>query len=326
MKTGRKLSVLVLISIVFTFLTNNYIPYPASSQNVITCNDEDSVIDHRHDCDSDDYNTQPSCGSGLMLYPNGKCVPKECLMRLADGTCACLKDSHIRLRNPKLNSPQVIKSLKDSGASIQSPDETSNLPIKYDEYKVTIKDMPPGLTPDQFMDQWKRDIDAAVDDGNPATTNDIKFKSTSDFTRRPTTPEPEVGNIYDIKIPIDSGSVILVENTPTYFVFQTITTKSSQTGSHPESGAREFGYEKNADGSVTFYTRAVTQSKLGFGRINEVIDDVFGKYMQGKGWTAMMDAIADKINSLGGHADASTISHWVRELKRTDDPATFKCK
>jgi hypothetical protein len=81
------------------------------------------------------------------------------------------------------------------------------------------------------------------------------------FTRRPTTPFPSIGNVYDIDIAgPDDGDVVLVEKTSTHFIFQAI--KDKDSGRHPENGVREFGFERNPDGSVNFYTRGVSQAAL----------------------------------------------------------------
>ena len=118
---------------------------------------------------------------------------------------------------------------------------------------------------------------------------------------------PDIGTIYDIDIKgPDNGSVILVEKTSSSFTFQTITTPFSQTGSHPEAGVRQFGFERNSDGSITFYTKGVSQAAIG-------ITDPIGQYYQGVGWNALMKGISDEMNRRGGISDPSTIS-----IKRCD--------
>lgn len=92
---------------------------------------------------------------------------------------------------------------------------------------------------------------------------------------------------------------MVVEMTETSFTLQTIVTPFSQTGSHPENGARQFGFERNPDGSVTFYTQGVSQADIPQGSA--------GAYLQGQSWTAMMKGISNEIEERGGESSPSTI-------------------
>ena len=85
----------------------------------------------------------------------------------------------------------MIKSLKDAKSEFQKIKEGSSKDVKYDEYKVTVKQMPPGLTPEDFLNQMSEDLNKVV---NNKDFDDINiFKKTK--------PGPaEVGSIYDIDI------------------------------------------------------------------------------------------------------------------------------
>ena len=123
----------------------------------------------------------------------------------------------------------MIKSLKDAKSEFQKIKEGYSKDVKYDEYKVTVQ-MPPGLTPEDFLKQMSEDLNKVV--------NNKDFDDVNIFKK--TKPGPaEVGSIYDINIwGLDDGSVILVSKTPSCFTFQTIETPYSKTGTHPENGAR----------------------------------------------------------------------------------------
>ena len=199
----------------------------------------------------------------------------------------CLDRSHVHLRFSRWGTSAVINSLKATGTYLQFPDEDSSRPIKYDEYSVTIESMPPGVTPEMFLAEWERDFNKAID--SPL------FTFISEFERR-TTNTPVIGDIYDIDLPVDDGSVMLVEASPSHFILQTITTPFSETGSHPESGVRQFGFEKNLDGTVTFYTRSANQVHITpADGIDDTLDNPLGKYIQGIGWGDMIESIGERL-------------------------------
>jgi hypothetical protein len=66
---------------------------------------------------------------------------------------------------------------------------------------------------------------------------------------------------------------------------------------------RQFGFERNGDGSVTFYTRGVSQADW------PMVDPI-ARYAQGEGWTAMMQGISDEMNRRAQQqvSDPSSIS------------------
>jgi hypothetical protein len=182
--------------------------------------------------------------------------------------------------HPVLNG--IFAGFQQAGLSLQLI-ENSDQPVKYDLYAVVVKRMPPGLTPEEFLNEMAVDMNKAV---NNRVFNDINV------FKKVTSSEPGIGSIYyiDMKGP-DNGSVILVDKTPSSFILQIII--SEHDGKHPEQGAREFGFERVEDGSVIFYTRGVSQADLGFA-------DPLGKALQKVGWTAMMKGIAIEMSRRGG--------------------------
>lgn len=209
--------------------------------------------------------------------------------------------SHGRLKSEEAGqSPEVEAGLKSEDAELQSIGEGHGDFI-YDEYSVIIDTMPPGLTAADFLAEMATDLNRAV--------SDDLFDHINEFSRRPTTASPEVGNIYDINIAgPDNGSVVLVESTEDHFVFQTITTKSDgsgyDTGAHPEYGSREFGFESQRDGSIKFYTR-------GASRPSNALVGVAGRLPQSTGWTRLMKGISNAIDARGGTARKQSFSSWT---------------
>jgi Ca2+-binding RTX toxin-like protein len=205
--------------------------------------------------------------------------------------------SHKRLLDENY-LPEVAKSLAASSASLQSIRQGSGDYV-YDNYSIVIDEMPSGLTPESFLSDIVKDLNKTINN----TTFDIinKFKR-----RRRNFGTPEVGDIYDIDIlGPDNGSVILTRLTNSHFTFSTIETKLLETGEHPEYGSREFGFEKNSDGSITFYTRGASRPG------NRLIGFV-GAPIQNEGWTSLIEGIKAEIERRGGQAQTPQIErHWI---------------
>jgi hypothetical protein len=204
---------------------------------------------------------------------------------------------HKRMKEePWLKSPKVKAALKHSAAEVQSISSgwASGQP-QFDEYAVTIDAMPPGLTPEAFLAQMSRDINKAV--------RDYWFDAINEFKRTKTKRPVAVGDIYHIDIAgPDNGSVMLVESAPDHFIFQIVAT--AQDGTHPEYGSREFGFERNADGSVRFYTRGASRSGMLPGTT------LFGRPLQKVGWTHLVTGIGNRLAKRGGKVRPGSIRTW----------------
>ena len=151
-------------------------------------------------------------------------------------------------------APEVQAALQNAGATVQ-PISGGSGPLNVDEYSVVIERMPDGLTPETLLANLLKDPNRTV--------NHAAFSRMTEFSRRVQTGEPQLGEIYEIDIiGPDNGDVVLSEKSESHFTFTTIHTGLSGHGEHPEYGNREFGFERNPDGSVTFYTRGATRHAL----------------------------------------------------------------
>lgn len=199
-------------------------------------------------------------------------------------------NSFTRLREGKWTSDgAVLAAIADSSAKFQTLADGSGTYV-YDEYTVTILKMPPDLTAEAYLLEFAKSPNTAVNNG--------AFNTINKFTKRTTT-DPKIGDIYDIDIMgPDNGSIVLValsgafgnKTGDAYFDIQTIS--CDKYGSHPENGAREFGFEYVADG-VMFYTRGVS-------RPGNFAVRAAGAAPQMASWTAMMKGISEAIRARGG--------------------------
>jgi hypothetical protein len=198
-----------------------------------------------------------------------------------------ISPSHARLTDEAwATDPAVTGALKSSGDTPQSPkDWWASGPLIYDEYGVTMEAMPSSTTPEAFLGEMENDLNKAV--------NSYVFDMINEFQRASTAAPPQVGEVIhiDIKGP-DNGSVMLVEKTPSHFIFQTVMTK--QDGTHPEYGSREFGFQRNPDGSIMFYTRGASRAGMMPGGYT------VGRRLQTVGWEALTKGIGKTLTSRGG--------------------------
>ena len=199
-----------------------------------------------------------------------------------------------------VDSRTVKEALRREGVSLAPISEGSG-PINIDEYTVTVDKMPKGISPEMFLADFMSDPNRAA--------NSTVFNMLSRFTRTYAGKPPEVGDIYEIAIPVDSGSVMLVDKNPSYFILQTVSPYSDLhvTGTHPVRGAREFGFDRNKDGSVTFYTRGLDRSNFG----TMVLP---GRPMQRITWENAVKGIGREIERQGGHTRPNSGTFWRRTM------------
>lgn len=195
---------------------------------------------------------------------------------------ATREDSFKRLRDERWTfNPAIRMGLTAVGATLQSLADGSGLCV-CDEYSFMVATMPPKVTPEIFVVDMASDLNGTVDDAGFSAVNTFE---------RSRKGAPKVGEIVHIDIAgPDNGSVILVELTTEYFVFQTV--KTSHDGSHPENGSREFGFERMGS-QIKFYTRGV--SRPGNAAIR-----LAGAVPQMVGWTRLCRGLSDTISKRGG--------------------------
>jgi len=206
--------------------------------------------------------------------------------------------THRRLKTEGWSSdPAVVAALKAQGATFQSSsDWWASGDFIHDEYAIVMDTMPSGTTPEAYLAEMAADLNKAV--------NSADFDSINTFHRRPLgTGGPAVGDVYhiDIKGP-DNGSVMLVESTSDHFIFQTVTTK--EDGTHPEYGARQFGFEKLQGGAVRWYTRGTSRPAMTPG------GGTIGRHAQEAGWTRMLRGMAAELVKRGGTERSGSFSTW----------------
>ncbi len=180
-------------------------------------------------------------------------------------------------------------ALKESNAELQRLSDADG-GTYHDEYSVTVETMPPGVTPEAFLGEMMRDMNG--------TANNSTFDTLNKFERREPNEPPHKGEIVDIGFPLGpNGSVMLTDITSSSFTYSTITNKDKYLwldDSHPINGSREFGFERNADGSITFYTRSTTKPHDLMGQLGED----WG--IQRKSWESLMDGLSNNVESRGG--------------------------
>jgi hypothetical protein len=204
--------------------------------------------------------------------------------------------SHERLWEPDwLTNPTFLGKLDDANARFQTPADGVG-PIIFDNYSMVIDRFPAGKTAQSFFDEMRQDIHSVSP--HPG------FSTLTEFVPRNKNQLPQLGDIIDIKIPGDNGSVMLVDNQKNYFTFNTIT-NLSPFDKHPESGAREFGYEQNSDGSTTLYTRGVS-------RPYDQVTRYGGAGPQQATWAFFMKGVNNLLAEQGGAARPDSFDAWKK--------------
>tara|TARA_B110000503_G_scaffold128217_1_gene198882 strand:- start:501 stop:2321 length:1821 start_codon:yes stop_codon:yes gene_type:complete len=142
---------------------------------------------------------------------------------------------------------------------IQSLSDANGTMVNLDYFPVKITTLPnnpnTGLqfTADEFLDYFRRNIN----DFTTGSTFEPYCENSSICTQETTlwdSSDPTGALIY-IDIPFDDGVVICSEYSNDYWYFMTM--NAPYAGNHPVSGARQFGYELNPDGSYNFFVRGV---------------------------------------------------------------------
>ena len=164
-------------------------------------------------------------------------------------------------------------------------------PTTIDEYSVTAV-LPEGVDPRDLLRELAVDMDGALG-GEFAELGDFKNQGISSEGEL-----PEVGQIIDIDVldglgPFESpfNAPVVISHTDDHsFSVQTIEYNGDE---HLLHGTREWGFEKNQDGTVTFYTRGVSVED-NFAAEQGAKDGEF------KFWSAWTDGIQRQLQEVGG--------------------------
>lgn len=212
---------------------------------------------------------------------------------------AGISAAHGRLANEaRSQRPVVQKALAPHKAKLQSITAGTGKTV-FDEYWIVLDKMPAKITPEAYLAEMATDLNKAV--SSTAFNAINKFKRTKQDRDRGA---PAVGDIYDIDVlGPDNGSVMLAEKGRSYFIFQTVTTK--QTGTHPENGSREFGFQKLKNGAVRWYTRGASRPGM-------ALTGAVGRPIQTASWTAMLKGIGNALAKRGGKLRPKSFGHWIK--------------
>lgn len=206
-----------------------------------------------------------------------------------------------RLKEEAWNQdPMFLKALEIANAKPQ-PLAAGNGKVVLDDYSILIEKMPSGATPNQFLRDMLMNLNSTI--------NDRGFDRVNVFFRR-SSGSIQIGDVYDIDIPVDNGSVALAVLDTDYFVFHTI--ESKKYGTHPECGSREFGFEYVGD-LVRIYTRGVSRAANLVGSWGGTITHYAGKLPQIMGWTRLMKGISNTIYSRGGKPKEQSFGFYRKE-------------
>lgn len=209
-------------------------------------------------------------------------------------------------RMPWASNRKFLERLRRAKSTIQPVTKGSGAYL-YDEYSILVTRMPPGVTAEAFLLEMLGDLNKAVNDGQFTSINEFKRKRKG---------APQVGEVIEIDIlGPDDGSVALAEVASDHFIFQTVETPAQ--GSHPEYGAREFGFQRVSgtvgyDGprhsavlkvknAIRFYTRGVS-------RPNDAVTGWIGSDIQHRSWTRLVIGIGNQLMLRGGSAVRNSIA------------------
>ncbi len=192
--------------------------------------------------------------------------------------------------------PQTIKARVDArGYQIQTIDAAVG-DLNLDFYKVRIDRFPPGLDGPALLSRFIQDtnsfLDSSICSFDPFTPADA-------ITRALTDP---VGTFLKLTM-IDDAAIVISDKgphgAPTQF-YAVTTLHTPDTGDHPVSGHRQFGYMVE-NGVTYFYTRGADRATLAFPGTEGLI------YSGGESlWQSFQRTTAAYINNTGGSATIVT--------------------
>jgi hypothetical protein len=179
--------------------------------------------------------------------------------------------------------------------------------INLDYFPVKIDRLPNGFSsPEQLLEHIRKNINNFVNTDVSNFHSSSGFNTNEEIVWNSSNP---LGAIIHINIPLpgtggnlsDDGDVICSDYASNHWIFSTI--QSPKSFQHPVSGNRMFGFDKNKDGSYTFYTRGLDRiTDFGGSALewfaNKVNASTFS--LAEPLWTSFQNKIKDFTNSNGG--------------------------
>jgi hypothetical protein len=209
-----------------------------------------------------------------------------------------------KIKKLKLDYPSA-EALFTGNFNIQHIQNASGTAVNLDYFPITINQLPKingqPVTAAQFLEHIRLNINLFID---------TKYSKFSPYNAVNTGVSEAslwaslnpVGAIIHIDIPGnsqigDDGSVICSDYSKNMWKFTTVT--APYDWSHPVSGTREFGYETNADGTYTFYTRGVDRITKS---LNELIAESKSFDEADNLWKSFQDKVQIYVTQNGGTA------------------------
>lgn len=167
--------------------------------------------------------------------------------------------------------------------------------LNLDKYEVNCTQLPTGYSAAQVVELMRKSMNSFIDTDN---TEFLPYDASDAALLAAANPVPAVWKL-DIVGP-DNAAVVIAESNSHYF--RVCTVETPDTGSHPVSGTREWGY-RGGEGGYVFYTRAADRATYG---VMETVVWTGANHL----WRSLQTKLTDWINANGG---AATIGGVVSE-------------
>lgn len=212
-----------------------------------------------------------------------------------------MQETWARLKSEAWCKNKSLASKNDRTAKFMELSQGAG-PYKKDEYSINVDSFPSALSPLTYLKEFAMSPNDAVKSTGFNIANKFKKRIPGRLA---------LGDIWDIDIlGPDNGSIVLVStsqnlvgtdsvsvDTSGWFDIQTI--ECEKYGTHPECGAREFGFE-TTDNGIKFYTRGVSRAFMHAHRT--------GSPIQHQAWKSMLGGIADELTKRGASIQNKTVS------------------
>jgi hypothetical protein len=184
--------------------------------------------------------------------------------------------------------PAAVESaIAARGMSIQRLADAAG-DLNLDRYEVRIDSFPAGWDGASLVAELRTNMNGFISTGN---TSFGPYDATDAAMLAAGTPLGAVLAL-DIIGP-DNAAVVISEVTPQRWRVATL--QAPDTGSHPVTGTREWGWRTDADGATIVYTRGCDRSTYGVGQF-------LAWYGANSLWESFQQGIANWANSNGGSA------------------------